>query len=94
LTNILSANVVSPLVKAFPNPTNGIILIEFYEVDKINKIEYTINDGECRFLEKRNSPVINTRSVELNFHDFKNGIYFVNIVLNNKTRISVKVVKY
>ncbi len=76
-------------VSIYPNPTSGIININF---DNLNFGEMNIQIsnliGQLLFNEK-----VKTIHSSYNLHEFSKGMYFVNIVKNNKIIATQKIIK-
>ncbi len=73
----------------FPNPVSDFLTIDFKELVNEKKIEVYDEFGKLLLVQKTTEPIL-----QIPLEDFKNGIYFIKIVLDDKHITSQKFVLY
>ncbi|MFZ4797636.1 MAG: T9SS-dependent M36 family metallopeptidase [Bacteroidia bacterium] len=77
-------------LKLFPNPSNGIVEIENVSSLKIDKIIVFDLMGKELFTKHFSKPEIKTK---LDLSSFQNGMYLINIILENNQKFTQKIIK-
>jgi hypothetical protein len=75
--------------KAYPNPTQGKVFIDFKSVFEAIEISVVNILGQQILKQTYNS----TSQLDLNFSDLEKGLYIVNLKLNNSTEQVLKIIK-
>jgi PKD repeat protein len=73
----------------YPNPVSDFLTIDFEELVNEKKIEVYDEFGKLLLVQKTTEPIL-----QIPLEDFKNGIYFIKIVLDDKHITSQKFVLY
>jgi hypothetical protein len=81
----VESNSFSEMIKVYPNPTSGTIIIDFNKLVNSGKIEITNTLGMVIYEEKFDQYPAVFRSIDLS--KYSNGIYFVDVqLINNQLR--------
>jgi len=87
--NINGLNTIeSTSIKVFPNPTNGLVNIDFENSIKVLKV--TISDIFGKEIKQFNFE--NRNVLQLNISELSNGIYFLNLIVNDQNTV-YKIIK-
>ncbi|MFM7661594.1 MAG: T9SS type A sorting domain-containing protein, partial [Bacteroidota bacterium] len=78
-------NLVEPIYKVFPNPTNDIINITYLDSEKKFQLELMDISGQVILREFAKN--------ELNLNQLSNGIYLLKIMLDNKLVSTERILK-
>ncbi len=91
-TDINKANLANNSFVVMPNPTNGVIDVQTSnELFLINKISIINLMGQEVFIR---SDFYEAKKATLNIENIAAGVYFINIETTNKTKETVKLIKY
>ena len=72
----------------YPNPTSTILHIDFEEFNSETNFQITSVNGEIVM-----NGLLENQSNEVNISELKNGIYFINVLLNNQMTKTERIVK-
>ena len=79
------SNLTENGISIYPNPTNGIITIDFTNVTNFGKVEIEITDISCKIL-------LTTSNLQINIPYLQNGVYLLKI--ETETRVYIqKIIK-
>jgi hypothetical protein len=95
LTSIASVQTEKPLGKLYPNPASETITLEFeMKEKKVLYIELMSIDGKVRTMVGADLAKPGLNQLHLNTANLENGIYFVNLIDNEKVIQSMRFVVY
>jgi hypothetical protein len=92
-TSVFETAQANFLVNVFPNPVNNLanVRVQLAEATEFT-VNITNNVGQVLFTSTVQNGVAGNNNVSVDFNNFANGLYFVNVIANNQT-VTTKITK-
>lgn len=76
-------------LSAYPNPTSGVVYLKI-ETENVKNLQYQLIDSKGTLLTRKE---ISSNTAEIDFHNFSNGIYLLEVFENQTILKSFKILK-